>query len=255
MREKFLKESVVVVLGKQFEPIAKLLDSKKHINEFIISKKLDITINQVRNLLYKLSDQGLVSSLRKKDKKKGWYTYFWRLEPLKCFLFLEEILKKRIEQLNYQIKSRETKVFYICETCNKEFTEENAILHDFTCDECGNIFTLRDNAPILRDFKKNLNKLQEELELVRKEIEIEKGALDKVKLKEEKKLNKIKEKEKQKKAKERAKERETKKANLKKVAVKKTKKKIIIKKKKVKAKTGKISKSKKINLKKKPKKR
>ena len=45
--------------------------SNKHVNEFIIAKKLDLTINQTRNVLYKLADEGLVSSIRKKDKKKG----------------------------------------------------------------------------------------------------------------------------------------------------------------------------------------
>ena len=74
MLKKFLKEVIVIVVGKQAEEIADLLDSSKHVNEFSIAKKLDITINQTRNILYKIADKGLVSSIRKKDKKKGWYT-------------------------------------------------------------------------------------------------------------------------------------------------------------------------------------
>lgn len=63
MLKKFLKEVVVIVVGRPVEEIVDLLDSKKHVNEFIIAKKMDITINQTRNILYKLSDSGLVSSL------------------------------------------------------------------------------------------------------------------------------------------------------------------------------------------------
>src|SRR3990167_1703188 len=111
MLAKFLKDVVVILVGKQAEPIADLLDSKKHVNEFLIAKKLGLTINQTRNILYKIADHGLVSSVRKKDKRKGWYTYFWKLENLKVLEFLKNILTKKIDNIANQIRSRETKVF------------------------------------------------------------------------------------------------------------------------------------------------
>src|SRR3989339_95338 len=131
MLDKFLREVVVIAVGKQAEGIVDLLNSKKYVNEFILAKKLNLTINQTRNILYKLSDNGLVSSTRKKDKRKGWYTYFWKIENLKSLDFLKDVLVKKIEQINNQIKSRETKNFYFCERCNVEFNEENALLYDF----------------------------------------------------------------------------------------------------------------------------
>src|SRR3989344_4280146 len=112
MLKKFLRDVITLVAGKQAEKITDLLDSEKYINEFLIAKKLDITINQARNILYKLSDHGLVSSIRKKDKRKGWYTYFWKIEVLSSMVFLKNIFEKRIEQLSNQIKSREMKEFY-----------------------------------------------------------------------------------------------------------------------------------------------
>ena len=133
MLAKFLKEVVVILVGKQAEPIADLLDSQKHVNEFLIAKKLGLTINQTRNILYKIADYGLVSSIRKKDKRKGWYTYFWKIENLKSLEFLRDMLSKKIENINNQIKSRETKMFYVCPECHVEYNEENALLHDFTC--------------------------------------------------------------------------------------------------------------------------
>jgi len=109
MLQKLLKEIVSSVGGKQGEELIDLLDGKKYINEFLIAKKLDITINQARNILYKLADLRLVSSIRKKDKRKGWYTYFWKIEILRSLSFLREEISKKIEQLEYHIKSRETK--------------------------------------------------------------------------------------------------------------------------------------------------
>ena len=188
MLKNFLKEVISIVVGKPAEDIVDLLDGDKYINEFIIAKKLDLTINQSRNILYKISDHGLVSSIRKKDKKKGWYTYFWKIEVLKSLEFLRELVLKNLNQLKNQIKSRETKRFYVCERCNIEFNEENAMLHDFTCNECGEVFSAKDNEKVLKEFKKNEEKLENKLKVVDNEINLEKEKLEKIKMKEIKKV-------------------------------------------------------------------
>ena len=58
MLSKFLKEVVVILVGKQSEPIADLLDSKKHVNEFLIAKKLGL--KNITFLPYLLDDERLV---------------------------------------------------------------------------------------------------------------------------------------------------------------------------------------------------
>jgi len=189
---KFLEEVVAITVGKQAEVVATLLNNPKHVNEFIIAKKMDITINQTRNILYKLSDHGLVSSIRKKDKRKGWYTYFWRIEILKSLEFLKSNLLRKLEQIQSQVKSRETKEFYFCERCNIEFNAENALLNDFTCNECGGIFTLKDNTKVLREMKKNCARIERELEGIEVEVQKERDKLDKKKAKELKKVEKEK---------------------------------------------------------------
>ena len=237
MLKDLLKEVIVIVAGKQAEDIADLIYSKKHQNEFIIAKKLDITINQTRNILYKISDHGLVSSIRKKDKRKGWYTYFWKIEIIKSLEFLKNILVKRIQQLDHQIKSRETKMFYSCENCNIEFNEENALLHNFTCNECGRIFTQKDNTKILRELKRHSEKLKRDLVVTNEEIEKEKEKEEKIKLRELKKEAKLKaEKRKQMRKKTAAAKKKPKKKFVKKKPKKKAVKKKTVKKKKPKKK-------------------
>lgn len=187
MLKKFLKDVVILVVGKQAEDITELITSKKHVNEFNIAKKLDLTINQTRNILYKIANHGLVSSIRKKDKRKGWYTYFWKLEILKTLEYLKGVLVKKINELKYQLKSREAKQFYECKRCSIEFNEENALLRNFTCNECGGIFTLKDNTKAIRDLKRNIKKLETELRFVDEEIEKEKAKIEKALEKEIKK--------------------------------------------------------------------
>jgi transcription initiation factor TFIIE subunit alpha len=224
MLNKLLKEIMVLIAGKQAEEIVDLLDGKKYVNEFIIAKKLNLTINQTRNILYKISDHGLVSFTRKKDKRKGWYTYFWKIEILKCLEFLKGNLMKKMDQINHQIKSRETKEFYFCERCHIEFTEENALLYNFICPECGNLLSRKDNTPAIKDYNRELEKLKKEMELVDGELDIEKAKLEKSKVRATKKEEKIKKQTRDKATKERKRIRDAAKSELAKTSGKKTKK-------------------------------
>jgi len=231
---ELLRDISSVVGGKNGSLLADLLFGKSHVNEFLIAKKLDLTINQTRNILYKLSDEGLVSSVRKKDKKKGWYTYFWTFNIDKAFLLLKGNLMKELEQLEHQLDSRTQKRFYVCKICGVEVTEENALLHDFTCLECGEIYELHDNTSVINELSSAVSKLRKKLE----EVEIELVIID------EKKVKKI-EAEQKKLAKEKAIKRAEKKAERQRLAkklAKKTKKKIS--KKNVKKAKKKISKKK-----------
>ena len=193
MLKKFLKEVFSSISGKPAEDLVDLLDTKKHINEFVIAKKLGLTINQTRNILYKISDHGLVSSIRKKDKRKGWYTYFWKIETLKSLEFLRNDLLKKIENFQNQIKSRETKRFYVCDKCHIELNEENALVNNFTCPECGSVLMLKDNSKMISEMKKNSERLKKDLEFIEHEVKKESEIIGKKRFKEFMKEKKEKE--------------------------------------------------------------
>jgi len=193
-----LEEISAIVGGKNSKPLVDLLFNKSNVNEFIIAKKLDLTINQTRNILYKLSDNGLVTSIRKKDKKKGWYTYFWTFNIDRALFLLKRIILNEIEQSEKNLKSREVKQFYTCKTCNVEITGENALLHNFTCPECEQVYELNDNTKAINEINSGMNKLKSRLESVNKEIEIidaqktKKMVRDKVKFEKDKKETRMK---------------------------------------------------------------
>jgi len=170
MDKKLLKEIFGEVGGKIAEPLVDILDAKKYLNEFLVAKKLDLPINQTRNILYKISEHGLVSSTRKKDKKKGWFTYSWKIEELKSLDFLKSVLNRKLNQIHNQIKNREAREFYVCERCHIEFNEENALLHDFMCPECGSVLTLKDNTKLIKELKKNLDVYEDAMKSVDEEI-------------------------------------------------------------------------------------
>ena len=183
MQIQFLKSIVEHLINKSAIPIVDLLVSKKDVNEFLIAKKLDLTINQTRNILYKLSDYGLVSFIRKKDKRKGWYIYFWTLNVYKSLNLFEHRLKDELQGLENQLKSRKEKRYYICNTCSIEVTEEAALLNDFACPECEEIYELSGNEEIIQRLNKEIIKIKKEIELVSIERQKEEEKLDKKKAK------------------------------------------------------------------------
>lgn len=169
--KEFLISIIYDILDKNTSDTVRLLIDKKNVNEFLIAKKLKLTINQTRNMLYRLSDLGLVSFTRKKDKKKGWYTYFWTLNLDKSFQMLENILRKKMDELNFQLKSKETKRFYSCKVCKTEVSEETALLNNFTCRECGEVYELSNNVKTIKEIKSRLAKIQKDYEIVKTEID------------------------------------------------------------------------------------
>lgn len=179
MQIKFLKQIVENVAGDSADKIVDLLSKKKDVNEFIIAKKLDLTINQTRNLLYRLAHLGILTSTRKKDKRKGWYIYFWTLNALKSLEILESRLKEEITQLENQLVSRRTKRFYKCKICGVEVGEESALLTNFICPECGEVYGLSDNKQYIGSLEKEISKLKKELDLVVTEREKEEGKQEK----------------------------------------------------------------------------
>ena len=66
-----LAELVREIAGKDVIPLIEFLNDKDYISEFVLADKLKLTVNQVRNMLYRLYSSNLVSFVRKKDKKKG----------------------------------------------------------------------------------------------------------------------------------------------------------------------------------------
>jgi len=170
MQINLLKKIVEHTAGIPAVKIVDLLHEKKDVNEFLIAKKLKLTINQTRNLLYRLSHMGIISSIRKKDKRKGWYIYFWTLNVLKSLEVLQELISGEINTLKTELARKQSMRFYKCKICGREVTEEAALLTDFTCSECGEVYSLADNSPLIAEINKNIAKLEKDLASVRAEV-------------------------------------------------------------------------------------
>ncbi|MBU1136002.1 MAG: hypothetical protein ABIG37_01110 [Nanoarchaeota archaeon] len=194
MQSKLLKDVFKEIAGEFAGEVVDIILEKKGVNEFLIAKKLNLTINQTRNIFYKLSNFGLVSFTRKKDKRKGWYTYFWTLNTGRTLELLEEKLSKEIENLKQQLKNREMKRYYICNECKVEINEEKSLLHNFTCPECGEVYVLNEDKKIFNILRNKISRLEKQRENVLSELELVNEKKKKKIISDEKREKKKKEK-------------------------------------------------------------
>ena len=212
MQEKLLNTIVLSVGGSQANGLVDLLFGKKNVNEFLIAKKLKLTINQTRNVLYKLADEGLVSFVRKKDSKKGgWYIYYWTLNTGKGLSKFKERLDKEIEGFNAEIAKRKYTSYYYCPNCDLEFNEENALLHEYTCPECGETLVIKDMSKDIEGYEKEISKRKDILDKINIELVDIEGKETKVKVRKAKAEEKKKKEERAERKKQRDKDKPKKK--------------------------------------------
>jgi transcription factor E len=207
MLTNLLKSLVVDLAGETTDKIVDILYGKRDVNEFLISKKMELTINQVRNILYKLSAEGLVSFIRKKDKRKGWYIYYWTLNVESCLVKVEQSNLKKIENLKSLLHGRNTKRFYICKVCDLEVGEEVALENNFTCNECADVYELANNDSEIKSIGLSIKAREKELTIIKVELDQVREKKESKRKRVEKKLEKEKKDERDKARKKRAKEK------------------------------------------------
>jgi transcription factor E len=165
---KITKEQLIdlisVTLGDDVLPLVHLLWKKSNISEFKLAEKLNITVNQTRNMLYRLSELNLVSFMRKKDKRKGWYIYYWSLKKDSAFNAVWRFKKKRLEQFKTRLTQEQKGVYYVCPNKCMRMGMDKAMEFDFRCQECGSLLGQQDNKRTVENILAMIGDMEVELE-------------------------------------------------------------------------------------------
>ena len=162
--QKLIDETLTEIGGPEALGIYKILKNKENVNEFEIAEKLKLTINQIRNVIYKFEHHNLVSSNRKKDRKKGWYIYFFTFNKKEVENLVIRIKTEKINKLKKQLTRETSHEYYMCPNQCMRVTTENALEHGFRCIECNSLLQTE-------KIEKNIIKLKKDLEGYEQEIE------------------------------------------------------------------------------------
>src|SRR5210317_348407 len=112
LSNKLVEEVVSSVAGTDVLPLVQLLKNKKNVSEFKLAESLELEINVTRNMLYRLYHANLVSFIRRKDKKKGWYIYYWTFKIKQIKHLAVTIKKERLERLQDRLNREQESSFF-----------------------------------------------------------------------------------------------------------------------------------------------
>lgn len=208
---KVVDEVVAEVAGPDVVPLVRILSDKSNVSEFKLADSMKAEINITRNMLYRLYDHNLVSFSRKKDKKKGWYIYYWTFNKNRVRDLLITLRKKKIEKLQERLQREKTTQFYVSKEAGIRLDFEKAHDFNFKCPETGQLMEVEDNSQRILELERDLAQTETDL----------KELLTEVVVKERKPVSKAAKKSVKKPSKKPAKKKVAKKKSAKKVAKKK----------------------------------
>jgi transcription initiation factor TFIIE subunit alpha len=125
---------------------------------------LEVRLNTVRKVLYKLYDHGLVSCTRVRDEKTGWFIFYWRLQPDQLDAFIRSRKKRALDKLKQRLDYERNHTFFICKTDNDvRVPFEEAMESSFKCGKCGNQLESTENGQVVTVLESKIEKLEAEL--------------------------------------------------------------------------------------------
>ena len=132
--------------GDEYLKVARSLLKSEDATDEEIASSTGLRINMVRKVLYDLFGKALITGIRVKDEKKGWFVYRWRSRRDEVENFIEGQKKKILERLQQRLDYENSSDFYHCgnEDCPR-VTFENALELFFKCPSCGNVLNLKKN--------------------------------------------------------------------------------------------------------------
>lgn|SRR3989338_4168263 len=157
-----IEEVVRDACGDDVLPLVRKLGGKENISEFKLAEQLKEDIRKVRNVLYRLHGENLVDFTRKKDKKKGWYIYYWTFKPEQVRFLYDRIRQGRMRQLRERLSREGGEQSFVCANRCVRMDFDQAVGFEYRCPECGEILELEDVRSRLQQMKGELTRLERE---------------------------------------------------------------------------------------------
>ena len=161
--DKIVDDFISEEIGKDVLELVQYLKKRENVSEFKIAEHFNLTVNQIRNMLYRLYSHSLVDFTRKKDKKKGWYIYYWDFYLKRAFETALAHKEKRLEVLKDLLKKEESGQYFSCPDNDVRFGFEQAIEHGFKCPECDKVLVQDNNARKIQRIMKTISELEEDI--------------------------------------------------------------------------------------------
>jgi transcription initiation factor TFIIE subunit alpha len=150
--------------GDEYLKVARSLLKSEDATDEEIASSTGLRINMVRKVLYDLFGKALITGIRVKDEKKGWFVYRWRSRRDEVENFIEGQKKKIQDRLQQRLDYESSSDFYHCgnEDCPR-VTFENSLDLFFKCPSCGNVLNLKKNDKSKKAFGYKIDQIKKDM--------------------------------------------------------------------------------------------
>jgi len=123
--------------------------SKEDATDEEIAGATGMRINIIRKVLYDMFGKALITGIRVKDEKKGWFVYRWRAKRDQAENFIENQKKKILDRLQKRLEYEESSEFYHCGSTNcPRIKFDYAMELFFKCPNCKNPLNMVNNEKV-----------------------------------------------------------------------------------------------------------
>src|SRR5919106_736470 len=135
--------------GEEYNQVAKALLKAEDSTDEEIAIATGLRINIIRKVLYDLFGKALITGIRVKDEKKGWFVYRWRAKQDQVDNFIDNQKKKILDRLHNRLEYEESTEFYHCDNRDCPRVKfDVAVELFFKCPNCKGSLNMIDNTKI-----------------------------------------------------------------------------------------------------------
>jgi transcription initiation factor TFIIE subunit alpha len=163
LTNKLAEDVIAEAAGADTVELVNAIKNKKNISEFKIAELIKMDVNIVRNMLYRLYNVNLISFVRRKDKQKGWYIYYWTFNPKRIRHLYYDLRKKKLEKLRDRLTREKANFFFSCDNKCMRVDFDQATEFEYKCPECGHLMNQEDNAQKISEIEQEIKRLEAEL--------------------------------------------------------------------------------------------
>jgi len=162
--DPFVKISFMIG-GDEYLKVARSLLKSLDATDEENASSTGLRINMVRKVLYDLFGKALITGVRVKDERKGWFVYRWRSRRDEVENFIENQKKKISERLQHRLDYENSSQFYHCgnNDCSR-LTFEDALESFIKCPSCSGVLNLKKNDKSKKAFAKQVDKIRKEMQ-------------------------------------------------------------------------------------------
>jgi transcription initiation factor TFIIE subunit alpha len=135
--------------GEEYVKVARALLNTEDVTDEEIASATGLKINIVRKVLYDMFGKALITGIRVKDEKKGWFVYRWRAKQDHVDNFIDNQKKKILDRLYKRLEHEDSTEFYHCGNHDCPRVKfDVAVELFFKCPNCKGPLNMVDNTKV-----------------------------------------------------------------------------------------------------------